>query len=560
MDNRQFQVILNKTMKKIIFLAALITIQFSYSQKQFSETEKLSSLCKVWGFLKYYHPNVAKGDYNWDEQLLIIIPKVEKASSKVELSEIYLDWIESLGSVKVCKSCGDVSKKEYFDKNFDLSWTQNTETFTDELAKKLKYIENNRFQGNNYYVATTNNGNIKVQNEPRYQNFEFPEPNYRILSLFRYWNVVDYFFPYKYQTDENWNDVLSEMIPKFINSKTATEYHLAMLETVIKLDDSHANFYTAKIHDFFGRKYIPAYFNIIENKAVITGFYNDSLAKMNNINIGDVIEKIEEMDVSDIIIDRKKYINGSNEKTKAKNYDFFVLNGVTDSVQLKIKRGQTEFIKNSGRFDEKYFKNKTTQNQEKYKILQGNIGYADMSYLEMKDIDKMMLELKSTKSIIIDYRKFMNFTPYMIARRLIKTEKEFARLTEPDLSYPGRFIWKKPKMITPIKNEYYAGKIIILVNEQTQSAAEYATMLLQTADDVTTIGSQTAGADGDVSYIEFVGFKSYITGIGVFYPDGTETQRTGVKVDVEVRPTIKGIQEGKDEVLERAIEFVNNRK
>ena len=87
--------------------------------------------------------------------------------------------------------------------------------------------------------------------------------------------------------------------------------------------------------------------------------------------------------------------------------------------------------------------------------------------------------------------------------------------------------------------------------------AEYTTMFFQTGDNVTTIGSQTAGADGNVSKIQFLGFKSYISGLGVFYPDGTETQRKGVKVDIEVRPTIKGIQEGRDEVLEAAKEYLN---
>lgn len=131
------------------------------------ETQNLASLCKVWGFLKYYHPNVAKGNFNWDEQFLSILPKVKQASTKEELSKIYLDWIESLGEVKACKSCGNVSKKEYFDKNFDLSWTQNSAIFSDELIKKLKFIENNRFQGIQQKRQTISslktNLNIKMQ-------------------------------------------------------------------------------------------------------------------------------------------------------------------------------------------------------------------------------------------------------------------------------------------------------------------------------------------------------------------------------------------------------------
>jgi hypothetical protein len=50
------------------------------------------------------------------------------------------------------------------------------------------------------------------------------------------------------------------------------------------------------------------------------------------------------------------------------------------------------------------------------------------------------------------------------------------------------------------------------------------------------------------------------SGIGVYYPDGTETQRIGVKIQKEVKPTIKGIEAGKDEVLEYAKNLILNGK
>ncbi|WP_057938599.1 hypothetical protein [Algoriphagus resistens] len=53
------------------------------------------------------------------------------------------------------------------------------------------------------------------------------------------------------------------------------------------------------------------------------------------------------------------------------------------------------------------------------------------------------------------------------------------------------------------------------------------------------------------------GYRTGISGIGIFYPDGTETQRKGVKIDIEANPTIEGIAAGKDEILEKAIEFIN---
>ena len=109
------------------YLPFLILILFGFllsnAQQTISETEKLASLGKMYGFLKYYHPEVAKGKYDWDEELIKQLPLVLRAADKESLSAIYIDWINSLGKVEPCRKCD--STEDYFDKNFDLSWTQN---------------------------------------------------------------------------------------------------------------------------------------------------------------------------------------------------------------------------------------------------------------------------------------------------------------------------------------------------------------------------------------------------------------------------------------------------
>ena len=102
----------------------------------------------------------------------------------------------------------------------------------------------------------------------------------------------------------------------------------------------------------------------------------------------------------------------------------------------------------------------------------------------------------------------------------------------------------------------FQGKVIVLVNSETQSRAEFTTMCYQTADNVITIGSQTSGADGNISRIQLVnGIVTAMTSTGVFYPDGTETQRNGVRIDQVVKPTVEGIKAGRDEVIDKAIEI-----
>ena len=107
----------------------------------------------------------------------------------------------------------------------------------------------------------------------------------------------------------------------------------------------------------------------------------------------------------------------------------------------------------------------------------------------------------------------------------------------------------------------YKGKVVILVNETTQSSAEYHTMAFRQAPGAIVLGSTTAAADGNVSRFELPGgLSTMISGIGVNYPDGRETQRVGVGVDVEMRPTRQGIQAGRDELLEKAVSLIREGK
>jgi C-terminal processing protease CtpA/Prc len=98
---------------------------------------------------------------------------------------------------------------------------------------------------------------------------------------------------------------------------------------------------------------------------------------------------------------------------------------------------------------------------------------------------------------------------------------------------------------------------VILVDEVSQSQAQYTTMAFSSAPNAKVVGSTTAGADGNVSPIPLPGgLRSMISGIGVFYPDKKPTQRIGIIADVEARPTIQGIRTGRDEVLEAALRLI----
>ena len=123
---------------------------------------------------------------------------------------------------------------------------------------------------------------------------------------------------------------------------------------------------------------------------------------------------------------------------------------------------------------------------------------------------------------------------------------------------PGEFTFTKPLEIVS-KSDAYAGKLVVLMNEYSQSNAEYTSMAFRAGDNTTILGSTTAGADGNISRIYLPGgLYTVISGIGVHYPDGSETQRIGIVSDIEMHPSIKSIREGRDELLEKAVELILN--
>jgi len=548
-------------MKKIILFLFLVISPILFGQTQLTQTQKLAATCKFWGYLKYYHPIVASGKTDWDQQLFEVLPQIEKTQTKEEFSILLEKWIDSLGIIPVNKSLTiDLKSPEYFTKNLDLSWTQKNKLFSKTLLQKLQFIKENRLQGAKYYVTIKNNEvPLEFTNEVEYPNFQWTNKNLRILALFRYWNYVEYFFPYKYQMDQKWDDALVEILPRIYNPDSEKDFILAMRELSIKLNDTHASTFNMKMLEYFGgEKYIVAGTRIVDDKAVIVHLANDSLAKIDDIKIGDLITKINGKTISQTVKEFGKYIEGSNKSAALPSIGWVMFNGNTDNLEIEYIRDGRMAVKKIHRYSNDQIKRKFV-NSPKWKFLENNIGYVNMGKLELEDVKVMMEEFKNTQAIIFDDRMRPKYTHRLINEYLNPEPREFSRFIVQDLTFPGRYIWSNElDKCGKINPEYYKGKVVVLVGAGTLSHGEYTAMSFQTAPNTTIIGSQTAGADGaNYSFTLINGFSTSFTCQGVFYPDKKETQRIGIVPNIEIKPTILSVQKGRDEVLDRAILFIN---
>ncbi|WP_370089735.1 S41 family peptidase [Ekhidna sp.] len=548
-------------MRQLIVFAFSLSIALSSFSKEnpTTDTQELSKIdrlyynCKIWGFLKYYHPLVAKGSFDWDEKLQGMLKNTANIQTYESYSEYMTRWIYYMGQIKPCAKCNQPSNEEPFLKNFDLSWTQNSK-FSDEFRKSLKNIENNRFQGNNHYVGQGKVGQFEPKNENPDYEFIWKDENQRLLPLFRYWNYIEYFYPYKYKTDQNWDDVLREMIPKFLEADTRLDFHLAMLELVVKVDDSHGGFITSLIDEMPYFTFPSVQLEVIEDQIVVTKIIDEAKASQDDLRVGDILVTVDGQTATKLHESHKKYIWGSNDAVKNRSITYSLFMGKTGTVPVTIERDGATQPKTVTLYKSSDL-NAKKDPVVKWKHISDSIGYVDLEHVVVGDVDEIMGNLMDKSVIILDVRNYPRGVYRAISKYLNPTDTTFAIFTRPDYSYPGKFVWSGESTCGSDNDDYYKGKVILLVNEKTQSHAEFTCMCFQTAPNVTIIGSQTAGADGNVTKLRLLDrYYSSLTGIGVYYPDRGETQRIGIVPDIEVKPTLNGIREGRDEVLAKAVE------
>lgn len=539
-------------------LFIILFLNLHFSAQTLSENQKLESLCKVWGFLKYYHPNVAKGQLNWDEQLFQKIDELENINNKDQLNEFYANWIESLGKIEVCKNCVNDNDKVYFLKNFDLVWMDDQQFFSENVGQKLKFVENNRNIGENYFFGL-NGRKVYFRNENSYGS-KFTSKQTALLELFRYWNYVEYFFAYKYKTDQNWNDVLREMIPKFLTVDNDESYHLALAELVTKTDDSHAFLFSRLTSlNQYGRKNVPVQYSYAEGKLVVTKIYPTIFNEENPLKIGDVIYDVEGLTIPQKINSFGKYLPASNSWGKINKSKYLFLYTNKDSLELKIERDGINLAIKVKTYLQKEIIRENPTVPEKWKFLddEKKMGYVNMGLIKRSDLNDMFENLKNTESIIFDSRNYPNMTILPLSRLLLPENKIYYEFIFPETNYLSKF-YRRKNNIGRNNPDYYKGNVVVLVNEVTQSQAETTVMMLKQHPKAKVIGGYTSGANGDVISFNIAGLKTCFTGLGAYYPDGRETQRIGIIPDIIVRPTVKGIQQGKDEIMERALEYLKS--
>ena len=531
--------------------------QEAYFPENFNEQARLFYLCKVWGFVKYHNENPALCPV-MDSLLITSIPQVIETTDKSEFADVLNRLITPALLYKSTGSNPYPDPEDYVLMNNQ--WMNDTICLFAGIKANLDSIWIRRSGKNHFASNKSMTGDIRLKNEPAYP--EFPNETLRLLGLFRYWNVINYFYVYKNCMDESWDKVLYESIPDFKQADTNEKYRRAIYRLTNQLRDTHAS-YPATIDGFVFGPYRPNFrMALIDSTFIIHKIILPEYGK-ENFEIGDIVLKVDSQDVHALSDSLGQYVCGGNYwsnqsflcnavLSRRDSTTFFTLVRGNDTLLIKSKNYQAYDM-----FQDRIKKEKKNEKKPLYKWVNDSIAYFDLRSATPDNFAKNYKPIRSASAIILDLRSYPHSHLILnLTNAFVPPNSFFAYVTYPDARFPGMVRYLKSTSNRIGHKDYFKGKVIVLVNEWTESYSEYTTMALQANPKTVTVGNFSSGSDGNVTFMEFPGeIKTVYSGIGIYYPDFTPTQRVGVRIDYIAEPTIESIKQEIDRAYEKAIEI-----
>lgn len=492
----------------------------------------LETLCRVWGYAKYHHPvfcdTLCRVDV--DSALFALLPKVVHADRDTRNRHL-LDWVRSLGAYTPNRVDYEQSLAPLeLVSTVDLAWTRDTILLGCDLShllQDLRYAERDE----NYYLrmGTMENGPgyhyLSLRNERSYPTPQM-DSGLNLLTLFRLWNVIEYYAPNRSLTLHPWDEVLSTYIPLMGVETDGRCFARLYMRLIRELNDGHA---VAPVEMLFGQRMLPVWPLQAEGRLFV-GYSGDSLLER-----GDEVVAIDGEPISERLELLREYASRSNGASLRQALRYYGLCTRRDTAEVVRRRaGVCDTLRVAtvpyGSVSPLY--DPAQLEQPPFRLLADSVGYIYAGTFSREHLAEVGQTLPRTRALIIDLRtyplKVDGALIALIGQSLCTESVVVRQALYQTLALPGLFYRQEQWLFEDFGEvaarctEPYKGRVILLVDEMTQSNPEFQAMAFQSCPQTLTIGSPTSGANGSIVWIPLPGQMTSFSGIGALYPDGTQ--------------------------------------
>lgn len=146
--------------------------------------------------------------YDWDKELFEIMPRVVNIKSKKERNRVLSKWIKKYDVPSSYNKMSFDSLMSNVKLYPDISWIEDKKELGDVSNLLLNIRDLERacagldIGGDLYkdycYLEFSEEKQVYFKNENDYKDLKEIKGKYSLLALFRIWNVIQYYYPYKY--------------------------------------------------------------------------------------------------------------------------------------------------------------------------------------------------------------------------------------------------------------------------------------------------------------------------------------------------------------------------
>jgi len=376
----------------------------------------------------------------------------------------------------------------------------------------------------------------------------------RLAAVAKAWGVFQHFYPYFDVVSTDWDQALREALGSAAEATDARSTGDAMRRLVAHLHDGHGSVYHAD--DSYGSP-LPLALAWAGPDLVVVGRGG---ALPLEIALGTVIEAIDGRSAEEC---HQMLLTGISSATEGwarhrSAIEIALRSPTADPSVLRCRQPDGTVISvNVPRTSLELVANASERRPTAASEVAPGIVYFDLNRNDAAALRAVLPTLESAKGIIFDMRGYPGQAAYEVIQHLIAGPVKSARWTIPEIIRPDRdamtFIEAQRWNVTPLSPQFRA-PVAFLTDGRTISYAESIMGIVEHHALGEIVGATTAGTNGNVNPFTLPGgFNVSWTGMRVLKHDGSQHHGVGIRPTVPCTPTAKGIAEGRDQVLEKAI-------
>jgi hypothetical protein len=359
------------------------------------------------------------------------------------------------------------------------------------------------------------------------------------------WNVLKHFYPYWAETSIDWDE---RLIPNLRTARSAAsreEHQTAVRHLIADAQDGHGSVNETAIVREWGQ--LPVILQFVEGSLVIVSSSLPSEAP-----VGATVVSIDGEPAVERFRKEMALASGSRQWKRVIALRSIVYGSKRSGTIIGIDDGSD--VRD---VTMEYAEAPPVTRPDSMVEMEPGLWYVDLTRAKMDEIEPKLDVLASAVGVVFDVRGYptdagMAILPHLVDVAESDRWMHVAKIVGPYYEIAG---WENYGWNLQPSEPHISGTVVFLTDSRAISYAESVMGYVADRKLGTIVGGPTAGTNGNVAgFVTPGGFDVRFTGMRVTHHDGSSPfHLVGVQPDVPVEPTISGIREGRDEVLERGL-------